>query len=276
MLGVVLALASAAAWGAADFGGGLTGRRAPVMGVLAAAQAIGAGAALLVAILRGESLPTPHDATWAAGAGVCGAIGLAALYRGLAGGRMGIVAPVTGVLAAAIPVAVGIALAGLPGPLRVLGFGLGIGAVILVSSADDGATGRRGLGLAVGAGAAIGLYSVAISRASPAGIFGVLVVSRLTATAVVLIVARVGRQPVRLAPAVLPAAALVGLLDMAGNAAFIVAAQVSRLDLAGLLSSLYPVTTVVLAVLVLGERVTRAHAAGIVAAGAAVALIALG
>ena len=246
------------------------------MGVLAAAQVIGASAALLVAILRGEGLPTPHDAAWAVGAGACGAIGLAALYRGLAEGRMGIVAPVTGVLAAAFPVAVGIALAGLPGPLRIVGFGLGIAAVVLVSSADDGSTGRRGLGLALGAGTALGLYNVAISRVSPAGIFGVLACSRLMATAVVLLIARAGRQPTRLAPRVLPAAAIVGLLDLAGNVAFVVAAQIGRLDVAGLLSSLYPVTTVLLAVLVVGERVTRAHAAGIVTAGVAVALIALG
>jgi drug/metabolite transporter (DMT)-like permease len=246
------------------------------MGVLAAAQAIGAGAALLILILRGDGVPTLQDTAWAVAAGTCGAIGLAALYRGLAGGRMGIVAPVTGVLAAAIPVAVGIALAGLPGPFRILGFGLGIAAVILVSSADDGSTGRRGLGLALGAGTALGLYNVAISRASPAGTFGVLVVSRLTATGVVLLLARFGRQPTRLPTRVLPAAAVVGLLDMAGNAAFIVAAQVGRLDVAGLLSSLYPITTVILAVAFLGERVTRAHAAGIAVAGAAVVLIALG
>jgi drug/metabolite transporter (DMT)-like permease len=246
------------------------------MGVLAAAQAIGAGAALVVAILHGEGLPTLNDAAWAAAAGMCGAIGLAALYRGLAEGRMGIVAPVTGVLAAAIPVAVGIALAGVPGPLRILGFGLGIAAVVLVSSADDGSTGRRGLGLALGAGLALGLYNVAISRVSQAGIFGVLACSRSVATVAVLLLARSSRQPVRLAPRVLPAAAIVGLLDMTGNAAFIVAAQIGRLDVAGLLSSLYPVSTVVLAVLILGERVTRAHAVGIVAAGAAVALIALG
>jgi drug/metabolite transporter (DMT)-like permease len=246
------------------------------MGVLAAAQAIGAGAALLVAIVRGESLPTPHDAAWAAAAGMCGAIGLAALYRGLAQGRMGIVAPVTGVLAAAIPVAVGIALAGVPGPPRIVGFGLGIASVVLVSSADDGSTGRRGLGLALGAGTALGLYNVAISRVSTAGIFGVLACSRLVATIAVVILARAGGQPTRLAARVLPSAAIVGLLDMSGNAAFVVAAQIGRLDVAGLLSSLYPVTTVVLAVLVLGERVTRAHAIGIVTAGAAVGLIALG
>jgi drug/metabolite transporter (DMT)-like permease len=244
--------------------------------VLAAAQAIGAAGALVVVALRGEGLPTLHDVAWATVAGTCGAVGLAALYRGLAGGQMGIVAPVTGVLAAAIPVAVGLALAGLPGPLRLLGFGLGIVAVIFVSSVDDGSTGRRGLGLAVGGGAALGLYNVSISRASQAGIFGVLVCSRLTAAFAVLVIARVSGQQVRLAPSVLPAAGLVGLLDMTGNAAFMVSAQVGRLDVAGLLSSLYPVTTVVLAVLILGERVTRTHAAGILVAGAAVTLIALG
>lgn len=246
------------------------------MGVLAAAQAIGAGAALLVVLARGDGLPTLHDLGWAAAAGACGAIGLAALYRGLADGRMGIVAPVTGVLAAAIPVAVGIALAGLPGPLRIVGFGLGIVAVVLVSSADDGSTGRRGIGLALGAGTALGLYNIAISRASPAATFGVLVVSRLTATVAVVLLARVGRMPAHLPRRILPAAALVGLLDMTGNAAFVVAAHVGRLDVAGLLSSLYPVSTVVLAVVFLGERVTRAHAAGIAVAGVAVALIAVG
>lgn len=246
------------------------------MGVVAAAQAIGSGAALVVLLLRGGGVPSLPDLAWAVAAGTCGAVGLAGLYRGLADGRMGIVAPVTGVLAAALPVAVGIALAGVPGPLRIAGFGLGIAAVVLVSSADDGSTGRRGLGLAVGAGTAIGLYNVTISRASPAGTFGVLVASRLTAAAVVLLVARAGRQPTRLPLRVLPAVAAVGLLDMAGNAAFIMAAQVGRLDVAGLLSSLYPVTTVVLAVIFLRERVTRGHAAGIVTAGAAVALIAIG
>lgn len=246
------------------------------MGVLAAAQVIGAGAALLVMLARGDGLPSLGDLAWAVAAGGCGAIGLAALYRGLAEGRMGIVAPVTGVLAAAIPVAVGIALAGLPGPFRILGFGLGIVAVVLVSSADDGSTGRRGLGLALGAGTALGLYNVAISRASPAGTFGVLVASRLTATAAVILLARFGRRPTVLPTRVVPAAAVVGLLDVAGNAAFIVAAHVGRLDVAGLLSSLYPVSTVILAVVFLGERVTRAHAAGIVVAGVAVALIALG
>ena len=246
------------------------------MGILAAAQAIGAGAALLVVLARGDGLPSVGDLAWAAAAGTCGAVGLAALYRGLADGRMGIVAPVTGVLAAAIPVAVGIALAGVPGPLRFVGFGLGIVAVFLVSAADDGSTGRRGLQLAVGAGTALGLYNVAISRASPAATFGVLVASRLTASAAVLLLARLGRMPAHLPSRVLPAAALVGLLDVTGNAAFVVAAHVGRLDVAGLLSSLYPVSTIILAVIFLGERVTRAHAAGIVVAGVAVALIALG
>ena len=189
------------------------------MGVLAAAQAIGAGAALVVVLARGDGLPTLRRPRVGGGRRLCGAIGLAALYRGLADGRMGIVAPVTGVLAAAIPVAVGIALAGLPGPFRVVGFGLGIVAVVLVSSADDGSTGRRGLWLALGAGTALGLYNVAISRASPAGTFGVLVASRLTATVAVVLLARVARMPVHLPPRVLPAAALVGLLDMTGNAA---------------------------------------------------------
>ena len=232
--------------------------------------------AVPIAVGRGEPVPGPADAAWAGVAGLFGGMGIVALYRGLAMGRMGIVAPVTGVIAPAIPVALGIALAGPPGPVRALGLGLGLVAVVLVSLSRGPGPARAGLGLAVGAGISFGLFFSAISRVGPGLLFGPIVIARGAAIAFVgaaiVVARRQWRPPSRLAPAILGVAAL----DLAGNAFFLASTQAGRLDVATVLSSLYPVATVLLAVVVLRERVTGTHALGIVAAGAAIACIALG
>jgi drug/metabolite transporter (DMT)-like permease len=230
----------------------------------------------LIAAARGEPLPGPADVAWAVTAGTTGGLGLASLYRGLATGRMGVIAPVTGVLAAAIPVLAGIALAGPPSPLRAVGLGLGLVAIVLVSlSADRGPT-WAGLGLAIAAGVGFGLFNTAISRVTPGLVFGPLVAARGTAACLVAIIVAVSRRPWRPSRRLVPALLVVGALDMAGNALFLSAAQAGRLDVAALLSSLYPVTTILLAVAFLRERVTGAHGLGVAAAGAAIACIALG
>ena len=189
---------------------------------------------------------------------------------------MGIVAPITGVLTAAIPVAVGIAMAGLPGPVRLAGFGLAIVAIVLVSSADDGTTGRGGILLALGAGVAFGLYSTCVGQIEE-GIFAPIAVSRATSSALVLAIVLAGRTPIRASfrgrPRLLGLVALVGVLDLAGNAAFLLAAQAGGLALAAVLGSLYPVSTVILAAAILREPIGRIHAAGIVAAALAAVLI---
>jgi len=271
-----LALAAAAAWGAGDFGGGLLARRTDVLGVVLVSQVAGLVIAAAIAVGRGEPVPGPGDAAWAGAAGLFGGMGIAALYRGLAAGRMGIIAPVTGVIAPAIPVAIGIALAGPPGPVRALGLGLGMAAVVLVSRSSEAGPARAGLGLAVGAGISFGLFFSAISMVGPGLLFGPLVIARAAAIAFVgaaiVVARRPWRPPARLAVAILGVAAL----DIAGNAFFLAATQAGRLDVAAVLSSLYPVTTVLLAVVVLRERVTGTHALGIVAAGAAIACISLG
>src|SRR4051812_21318495 len=129
---VVFGLLSAAAWGSADFGGGLTTRRATLYGVVLLSQVTGMAVAFVLALVRGEPPPAPADTRWAVLAGVLGANGIAGLYSGLAVGRMGVVAPVTGVLAAVVPVAAGIALEGLPPGIVVAGIVLAIVAVVLV------------------------------------------------------------------------------------------------------------------------------------------------
>jgi drug/metabolite transporter (DMT)-like permease len=244
--------------------------------VVLVSQVVGMALAAVLAIARGETAPSTADLGWSVLAGVSGAIGIAALYRGLAIGRMGIVAPVTGVMAALIPVVAGIVLEGLPRPLVLLGIGLAIAAVILVSRVRDDRPGPSGLELALLAGAGIGIFSVFVAQLGEGHAFGPLVVIRGTEAAVIAVTVLVARAAWRPAGPLVPAMAVVGLLDMAGNGAFILATQAGALAVAAVLSSLYPVTTVVLAALFLHERVNRTHAAGIGLAMAAIAAIAIG
>ncbi len=276
LLGAAAGLVAAATWGAGDFGAGMATKRLPAMVVLLGSQLVGLAGAVVGMALLGETLPAPSDAAWAAVAALFGAVGLTALYRALADGRMGIVAPVTGVLTAAIPVAIGIATAGAPGPVRAAGFALALLAIVLVSLVDDETTGRGGLLLAIAAGACFGLYTACVGQVE-VGVFGPLFVSRATASAVVLAIVVARRTPVRsLAaeePRLVRLIVAVGILDLIGNATFLVAAQASGLALAAVLGSLYPVSTVILAAIVLREPIGRLHAVGIATAALATILI---
>jgi len=142
--------------------------------------------ALGLAFLRSETLPTGGDVAWSVGAGIAGVIGISALYRGLAVGRMGVVAPVTGVMAATIPVAAGIALQGVPPPLVLAGIAMAVVAVILVSRVSDEGSGPSGLGLALLSGGAIGAMSICISQLSQGHVFGPLTLIRTTQAVVIV------------------------------------------------------------------------------------------
>jgi drug/metabolite transporter (DMT)-like permease len=284
---VVLGLASAAAWGSADFGGGIAGRRAPLFGVILFTQLIGCGLALGLAVVRAEPAPAPRDLAIALAGGVVGATGIWALYRGLSTGRMGVVAPISGVLSAVVPVGAGIVLQGLPGPAALGGIALALVAVVLVSASPGGggpATGRidRVAGIpndvAIGllAGVSLGSLNLVISRLTPGSVFAPLVVVRLTEAALIGTIILTARRAWRVPRGVWPLAVLIGGLDMAGNGLFILAAQAGRLDIAAILSSLYPVTTLVLAAIVLKERVVGIHAIGVAAALVAIVLVRLG
>jgi drug/metabolite transporter (DMT)-like permease len=273
---VVFGLGAALAWGAADFGGGLTSRRAPLFGVVLASQLTGMVLAFLLGAVRGEPVPAPVDVGWSALAGALGIAGILALYGGLAVGRMGVVAPVTGVLAATVPVAAGVILEGLPHPTVALGIVLAIVAVVLVSRVAGGAGSRSGIELALLAGVALGLFTVVITRVDERLVFGPLAIVRAVDVAILVAVILVARRPVALPRSALPAVVAIGILDMAGNAGLLFAEQTGSLAVASMLSSLYPVTTVVLATVVLREAVTRSHALGIALALVAIVLIAVG
>jgi drug/metabolite transporter (DMT)-like permease len=271
----VLGLAAALVWGAGDFGGGLASRRSPVYGVVLVSQATGLVLCGGIAMALGQAIPTGRDLVTCLVAGVLGAIGITMLYRGLSIGRMGIVAPVTGMLAAVIPVIAGFATEGVPGPIVVTGIVVAVIAVVLVSRvADEG--GRAGLTEALISGTTIGLFGVAIAQLSEGNVFSALAVIRLVQGLVVVAVVLLLRAAWRPAVSILPALIAIGLLDTAGNAFYLAAVQTGQLAIASVLSAMYPVATVVLAMIVLREPMTRDHAVGIVLAGVAIALIAAG
>ena len=274
---VVLGLLSATAWGAADFGGGALSRRAPLFGVVLLSLVVPLVATLVLSRVIGEPIPSPDDVLFAVLAGIAAGIGILALYGGLAVGRMSVVAPVTGVLAASIPVAVGLVVEGISSPPVVAGIALAIVAVVLVSRiADDGIASESGLRWGLIAGVGLGAFNVLADRLSEDGLLGQLAIFKAVEAVLVGVVVLATRRPVRLPGRLLPAVALVGILDLVGNGAYILATQAGELAVASVLSSLYPVTTIILATIVLKERVTRGHAVGIALAGAAIVLIAGG
>jgi drug/metabolite transporter (DMT)-like permease len=239
-------------------------------------QSVGLVLVTTLALAAGEPFPSGSDLLIAMVGGILGSVGIIALYRGLSIGRMGVVAPVTGVLAAIIPVAAGVVLEGLPAPAVMLGIVIAIVAVVLVSRVRDERGGPSGLREALIAGIAIGCFSTVIAQLSDGIALSGLSVIRLTQAVFVSLVIVSTRSAWRVPRSVVPMVLAVGLLDMAGNISYLLAAQAGELAVAAILTSLYPVATVVLAALILRERVTRDHAVGIGLAAVAIALIGYG
>ena len=264
--GAALSVATAGVWGAGDFAGGIATLRANVFRVVAAAHACGLVLMLTLAWLTREPVPPLSSLYWGVVAGVAGAFGVAALYQGLAIGRMGMVAPVASVLTAILPVLVGIRSEGTPGGLQLTGFALALVSVWFVARPDGNIDSHRGLGLAV-------LFLVAGRQAGHHGIFWPLVAARVASTLLMLIIVAFSShdsRPLRLA---LVPILLSGLFDSGANALFIAATRHGRLDVAAVLSSLYPASTVILARVLLKQRTSAMQNAGIVGALVAVALI---
>jgi drug/metabolite transporter (DMT)-like permease len=272
---IVLGLLASIGWGFADFGGGLTSRRAPVLGVLLGSQIASLAVAAPILAVSSEPVMRPSDLAVSIGGGVLGAAGLALLYRGLSVGRMGVVAPVAAVITATLPVLYGFVTEGLPSILAIAGIGAAAVSVVLVSRSPDSTDGRpSGLWYGVAAGAVFGLFTIGAAQLNDDLIISPVVVIRVTSVLVISTWIVLRRQQWRVPRSLWPALVGVGVLDMSATAAYLGAIGVGPLSIAAILASLYPVVTTILAALVLRERVTPVHAAGILAAGVAVALIA--
>lgn len=272
---VALGLLASLGWGVADFGGGLASRRAPVLAVLLGSQLSSIFVVVALLVLFPEPQMRPLDVLISMVGGVFGVTGLAFLYRGLAVGRMGVVAPIAAVLTATLPVAFGFLTEGAPAPLAIVGIGLAVVSVVLVSRTPDTEDGRpSGVVYALGAGTIFGLFIIAISGLGDGLLLSPIILIRSTGCAVLAAWIVLRREPWRISRRLWPALVAIGLIDMAATASNLAAIAIGPLAIAAITASLYPVVTAVLAAIVLRERVTLVHGAGIVAAGLAVVLIA--
>jgi drug/metabolite transporter (DMT)-like permease len=279
MTGPILALAASLSWGVGDFLAGLRSRKLQVLTVLVVSQAAGLTALGALVAVRGEGPPAARYLLYAALAGIAGAVGLAALYRGLAVGSMGVVAPISAT-AAVIPVVAGLVTGERPSAAQGAGIGLALAGVVLASrerSSDGG--GRRvaeGVGLALVAAVSFGLLLVALGAASDADASWATFAMRSTSFTLLAATAVVVRPNLSLGRDDLAVLALIGVLDAAGNALFALATTEGLLSVVAVLAQLYPVVTVILARVILGERISRPQQVGVIAAFAGVALITAG
>jgi uncharacterized membrane protein len=309
----LLALSSAVLYGAADFIGGLTSRRADTIAVVVVSQFTGLLLLALIVPLLPAVAPAGRDLLWGASAGVAGSIGVALLYRGLAIGTMAIVAPTTAVCAVALPVAAGVAMGERLSTMSGIGIVLALIGIILVAQetrtdsapvaavSDDAlawegvaeadgaedvsaeampperAASRRwippGFGLAFLAGIAIGGFYLSLARASPDAGLWPLLVARCASVALFGIIAMVAGRSLRMPVGAAAMAVTAGVIDMLANALYLIATWSGALSLVVTLASLYPASTVLLARVFLHERLNRWQIAGVVCALVAVVTI---
>jgi drug/metabolite transporter (DMT)-like permease len=277
-LAVLLALASSVTWGIADFGGGLVSRRLSTVAVTVVSQTAGFVVLLIVFGARGAHLDGRSFAIGlAAGAG--GGAGLAAFYRALAVGTMSIVSPIVA-CGAVVPFAISIATGERPSTIALTGAGVALAGAVLASAEERRAAARErahAVMLATLAAGALGLFTYFLGLGSREGTaLSTLVGARVGSLTLLLMLALVLRAPLRLGHQALLPVAAVGLCDVAANALFALASGHGLLALVSVLGSLYPVMTVLLAYVFLGERLTTLQLAGVGIALAGVAALSVG
>ena len=279
----IIALSAAAFYGSADFFGGLTARRASTIATVVISQLV--GLILLLGALPFLPTATASSHDWFMGvcAGLSGGAGVALLYRALAVGTMAVVAPITAVVSAIIPVLFGFAMGERVKILTAGGIVLALLAIVLVSQQnsvsdaqhDPGRTSRLppGVSLALLAGVAVGLFLLSLARTTSASGLWPLIAARLTSVALFTLAALVTGKTLRMRRPASITAIVSGALDMLANVLMMLAARVGPLSIVITLVSLYPAGTVILARFVLGERLSVVQNAGIACALIAIILI---
>ena len=237
---------------------------------------------IVAAIFWHEAFPSLPGILWAMIAGVSGALGIAAFYRGLSIAPAATVAPTAGVIGAALPVVFAGFTEGLPAPLKLLGFGLAFAGIWLVSvtpsdgqegtSGQEGTFGRPGFLLACLAGIGFAGFFICIGQVDAGKLFTTVIIARSVALLTGLVLIKINRLPLPSLSSS-PLALLTGVLDVAGNLLYLLAKQFTRLDIAVVLGSLYPAVTVFLSSLIFKEKVSRSQWLGIVICLAAIGLI---
>jgi drug/metabolite transporter (DMT)-like permease len=282
MLPIALALAASAAWGGADFLGGRASRGMPALGVATVSKLAGVAGLAIVCLVAGD-VPSRTEAAWAVGTGIFGAIGLVELYRSLALGPMSLVAPLTA-CGGAVPVAAAFISGDVPEPLTSLGLVIAFAGAVIVSRPADPGAGTPGMGRAalvhslIAAGTlGLGLTFLQQAAKAPGDATLGLTLVAATTTAVLLVVTSASRGALAAPPRALLAAVVgCGILDVTANVLFAQATADGEAAAVAVLGSLYPLTTVLLARVWLGERLSAMQGAGVLAAMAGVAAIAAG
>jgi drug/metabolite transporter (DMT)-like permease len=274
-----LALVAAIVWGTSDFCGGIVTRRTTPAIVLTIAHGLGLMALLAAMLFHPSGLPSRHTMVFGLIAGLAGGVGLLALYKGLSLGSMGLVAALSGVLAAAVPVLVSFFVESRPSALKLAGFAIACVAIWLIAYTPGTDAHPHGLGLGVLAGVCFGFLLVFLHVAGRDSVLWALTFSRVgsVSCAVALGIFTAKKSLRTKAPfrwsAILPLAAAAGILDTTGNLLYTASSLTGRLDVAAVLSSLYPAATILLAVWLLRERATRSQTAGMILAIVAVVMI---
>lgn len=283
-----MGLSVAGIWGASDFLGGLATRKAGTFLVVAVAHSISFVAVAAVAVLVHANAPSGRAIFWGIMTGVASGAAVMVFYRALAMGEMGLTAALSGVLTAVVPVAFSWATEGRPGGVRMLGFALALAAVFLIAYQPSGRANPRAIGMAVLAGLGFGAFLITSKYASQGAILWPLAISRLTSATMacsLLLGVSVRRRLTATGPQrwwkpgslgqVLLMAGVAGVLEEFGNAIYMLTTGMGRLDVAAVLATLYPAATILLAIWLLRERVTRIKAAGMILALIAVVVISL-
>src|SRR5215813_3270117 len=281
---ILLGLAAALLYGSGDFLGGMAARRTHVLTVLILAETAGAIAALAAAAISPGPVH-PAGLAWGAGAGLVGGLGLIIFYTGLATGPMSVVAPVSGLVSTVLPVGVALAEGERPGVGVYAGALLCLVAIVMASSAGDTSAARRpsrlgpgrAIGYGIASGTAFGLFFLLIRNAGQSGELWPVAAGRIGELAAVVITAAALRR--RLLPhgaggILLAAAAGAGAIDVVANICYVAATRTGMFGLAVVLASLYPGVTVLLARVVLGERLRWVQRAGLGLAAIGIILVA--
>jgi len=274
LLSIFYGILSAGTWGAADFIGGLASKRTSPYRVLFLAEIAGLIPFLALALLTREPIPSTLDLLWGAGSSLVGLTGLTILYRALADGQMTIAAPVSALFAALIPVIFGFFTLGAPSLATLMGFGLAFLAVWLISQTDrsNWRVSFADLRLPLFSGLFFGLYFIVIHRATLNAFFWPLVAARFAGFAAFGLFALITHQPAMPPRQVWGFCIVNGVIDIGGNAFYILSAQTGRIDVAAVLGALYPASTVLLASMFLKEKISPVQTFGVLLAFAAIVL----
>jgi drug/metabolite transporter (DMT)-like permease len=280
---ILLGLAAAVLYGGGDFIGGMATRRAHVLTVLLLVETAGAIAALAAAVISGGPVSLAGLA-WGFSAGVVGGLGLIIFYIGLAAGPMSVVAPVSGLVSTVLPISVALAWGERPGTGVYAGAVLCLVAIVLASSAGNAGTSRgpghpgRAIAYGTASGAAFGLFFLLIRNAGQSGAVWPVAAGRIGELVAVLATAAVLRRGLQARGAdgrLLLAATFAGVIDVIANICYVEATRTGMFGLAVVMASLYPGVTVLLARVVLGERLRWIQCAGLAIAALGILLIAI-